>query len=146
MILVLAAVRFPVVVRQRREGRRLGTHKALFGNRTVILYFLGIFAYVGTEQGVANWISQFLTTYHGYDPQTVGAAKVALFWGLMTVAASLGWCCSSSSTAARSSWASRAGLVFLSLALSGRGAGPDHVPARRIRRVGHVGRSSSRWP
>jgi len=86
MIVVLAAVRFPLVV--RKEEERAGAwaaHKTLFKNRTVILYFLGIFAYVGTEQGVANWISQFLSTYHGYDPQTVGAAKVALFWGMMTI-------------------------------------------------------------
>jgi FHS family L-fucose permease-like MFS transporter len=86
MIVVLAVVRFPVVV--RKEDERAGaweTHRTLFKNRTVILYFLGIFAYVGTEQGVANWISQFLSTYHGYDPQTVGAAKVALFWGMMTI-------------------------------------------------------------
>ena len=86
MIVVLAAIRFPVVV--RREDERAGawaTHRTLFENRTVVLYFLGIFAYVGTEQGVANWISQFLMTYHGYDPQTVGAAKVALFWGMMTI-------------------------------------------------------------
>ena len=86
MVVVLAVVRFPVVV--RKEDERAGawaTHKALFRNRTVILYFLGIFAYVGTEQGVANWMSQFLATYHGYDPQTFGAAKVALFWGMMTI-------------------------------------------------------------
>jgi fucose permease len=86
MIVVLAAIRFPVVV--RKEDERAGawaTHRTLFKNRTVVLYFLGIFAYVGTEQGVANWISQFLMTYHGYDPQTVGAAKVALFWGMMTI-------------------------------------------------------------
>jgi len=91
MIAVLAAVRFPVVV--RKEDERAGawdTHKALFKSRTVILYFLGIFAYVGTEQGVANWISQFLLTYHKYDPQTVGAGKVSLFWGLMTVGGILG--------------------------------------------------------
>jgi len=91
MIAVLAAVRFPVVI--RKEDERAGawaTHKALFKSRTVILYFLGIFAYVGTEQGVANWISQFLLTYHKYDPQTVGAGKVSLFWGLMTVGGVLG--------------------------------------------------------
>ncbi len=91
MIAVLAAVRFPVVV--RKEDERAGawaTHKALFRNRTVLLYFLGIFAYVGTEQGVANWLSQFLLTYHKYDPQTVGAGKVSLFWGLMTVGGVLG--------------------------------------------------------
>ena len=86
MIAVLAAVRFPVVV--RKEDERAGAweaHRTLLRNRMVLLYFLGIFAYVGTEQGVANWISQFLSTYHGDDPQTVGAAKVALFWGMMTI-------------------------------------------------------------
>ena len=91
MIAVLAAVRFPLVV--KKEEERAGawaTHKALFKNKVVLLYFLGIFAYVGTEQGVANWISQFLVTYHKIDPQTVGAGKVALFWGLMTVGGVLG--------------------------------------------------------
>jgi hypothetical protein len=56
----------------------------------VILYFLGIFAYVGTEQGVANWISEFLQTYHGVNPQTDGASTVSLFWGLMTAGTVLG--------------------------------------------------------
>ena len=46
--------------------------------------------YVGTEQGVANWISQFLSTYHGYDPQTTGAQDVAYFWGLMTAGGVVG--------------------------------------------------------
>jgi FHS family L-fucose permease-like MFS transporter len=91
MIGVLAAVRFPLVV--KKEEERAGawaTHKELFRNRTVILFFFGIFAYVGTEQGVANWISQFLLTYHQYNPQTVGASRVSLFWGLMTVGGVLG--------------------------------------------------------
>jgi len=91
MIAVLAAVRFPLVVRTDEE--RAGAwemHKALFQNRTVVLFFIGIFAYVGTEQGVAYWISKFLQTYHGYDPQTVGASRVSLFWGLMTVGGLLG--------------------------------------------------------
>jgi fucose permease len=86
MIVVLAAVRIPAVA--RTEDERAGTwaaYKVLFKNRTVLLFFFGIFAYVGTEQGVVNWISQFLAAYHGSDPQTVGAAKVALFWGMMTV-------------------------------------------------------------
>jgi fucose permease len=91
MVAVIAAVRFPVVV--RKEDERAGawaTHKALFKDRTVILFFLGIFAYVGTEQGVSFWISKFLKTYHGYDPQTVGAHRVALFWLLMTLGGLLG--------------------------------------------------------
>jgi FHS family L-fucose permease-like MFS transporter len=86
MIVVLALVRFPAVV--RTDDERAGAwaaHKALFKDKTVVLFFFGIFAYVGTEQGVVNWMSQFLAAYHGSDPQTVGAAKVAQFWGLMTI-------------------------------------------------------------
>lgn len=86
MIAVLAFVRFPAVA--RTEDERAGawaTHKALFKDPKVLLFFLGIFAYVGTEQGVVNWMSQFFAATHGSDPQTVGAAKVAQFWGLMTI-------------------------------------------------------------
>jgi FHS family L-fucose permease-like MFS transporter len=91
MIVVLAVVRFPVVVRKDEErAGAWATHKALFRRRTVILYFFGILAYVGTEQGVANWISQFLLTYHGLDPQTAGAGAVAAFWLLMTLGGILG--------------------------------------------------------
>ena len=91
MLAVLAAVRFPVVV--RKEDERAGawaTHKALFKDRTVILFFLGIFAYVGTEQGVSLSISKFLSLYHGQDPQTVGAGAVSLFWLLMALGGVLG--------------------------------------------------------
>jgi len=42
-------------------------------------------AYVGTEQGIANWMSKFLNTYHGIDPQGQGAAAISWFWGLMTL-------------------------------------------------------------
>ncbi|MGH9362332.1 MAG: MFS transporter, partial [Thermoanaerobaculia bacterium] len=60
MILVLALVRLPRF--ELKEGERAGawaTHRALLQNRVVWLYFVGIFCYVGTEQGVANWISKF---------------------------------------------------------------------------------------
>jgi FHS family L-fucose permease-like MFS transporter len=46
--------------------------------------------YVGTEQGIANWMSQFLSVYHGYDPQITGAQSVAYFWGLMTAGGVIG--------------------------------------------------------
>ena len=91
MIIALAATRFPVIV--KKEEERAGAwsaHRELFGRRVVLLYFLGIFAYVGTEQGAANWLSQFLATYHGYDPQTAGAAAVSAFWGMMTVGCLVG--------------------------------------------------------
>ncbi len=91
MVLVILLVRFPKV--ERTEEERAGawaTHKMLFGKKIVVLYFLGIFAYVGTEQGVANWISQFLKTYHGFDPQLTGAKTVSWFWGMMTAGCLLG--------------------------------------------------------
>ena len=91
MIITIALSKFPTVV--KKEDEKAGTwdtHKKLFKNKTVILFFLGIFAYVSTEQGVSNWISQFLKTYHGYDPQTVGASVVSSFWGLMTIGCILG--------------------------------------------------------
>ncbi len=91
MVAVILLIRFPAV--ERTEEEKAGawdTHKKLFANRTVILFFFGIFAYVATEQGTANWISQFLSTYHGYDPQLVGAKAVSWFWGMMTIGCLLG--------------------------------------------------------
>jgi fucose permease len=49
------------------------------------MYFIGMFAYVGCEQGTADWISKFLSQEHGFDPHTTAAAAVSWFWGLMTV-------------------------------------------------------------
>jgi fucose permease len=91
MVLVLAWVRLPKV--ELKEDERPGawaTHRELLRNPVVRLYFVGIFCYVGTEQGVANWISKFLDTYHGFDPQVEGARAVAMFWGLMTAGCLVG--------------------------------------------------------
>jgi len=91
MMVVILFSRFPKV--ERKEDEIVGawaTHVELFRQRTVILFFLGIFCYVGTEQGIANWISEFLRTYHGLRPEVEGAKAVGLFWGLMTVGCVLG--------------------------------------------------------
>jgi MFS transporter, FHS family, L-fucose permease len=91
MVVIIFLSRFPHVV--RKEDEIVGawdTHADLFGQRTVILFFIGIFAYVGVEQGIANWISEFLRSYHNVKPETDGAATVGLFWGMMTVGCVLG--------------------------------------------------------
>jgi fucose permease len=91
MIGAIFVMKFPKV--QLTDQERVGawrTHKALLKNKTVILFFFGIFAYVGSEQGVANWISKFLMDYHGVDPQTTGASIVSYFWGAMTLGCILG--------------------------------------------------------
>ena len=91
MILVLLFSRFPrVELNTDEKPGALQTHILLFNKRIVILFFISMFCYVGTEQGVANWISQFLLTYHQYDPQKTGAETVAYFWGLMTAGGVLG--------------------------------------------------------
>jgi fucose permease len=91
MLVVIMATKFPEV--ERKEDEQIGAwaiHKELLKNKTVILFFFGIFAYVGTEQGIANWISEFLRTYHGLRPEVEGAAAVGWFWGLLTVGCLLG--------------------------------------------------------
>ncbi len=91
MILIILPVKFPRI--ELAEDEKAGTKASyveLFKNKIVILYFLGIFAYVGTEQGISYWMSKFLYIYHGYDYQTTGAHAVANFWGLMTIGGLLG--------------------------------------------------------
>ena len=86
MIALIFLIKFPKV--ELNEDEKVGTkdsYLALFKNKTVILFFFGIFAYVGVEQGISYWMSKFLQTYHGYDYETVGATTVANFWGLMTI-------------------------------------------------------------
>lgn len=91
MVIVISFSKFPTV--ELKEDEKVGamqTHLDLLKKPVVLMYFLAIFAYVGMEQGVANWISEFLQTYHGADPQTTGAKTVSLFWGLMTAGTLLG--------------------------------------------------------
>lgn len=91
MLVVISVFQFPKVKLKAEE--KVGaykTHISLIKDPRVILFFLGIFFYVGSEQGVANWMSKFLADYHGYDPQTTGAQAVSWFWGLMTAGTFLG--------------------------------------------------------
>jgi fucose permease len=91
MVIVLGVIRLPRY--ELAEGERIGpwtAHRDLLRRPVVYLYFLAIFCYVGSEQGIANWMSKFLSSYHGFDPQIEGARAVAMFWGMMTVGCLLG--------------------------------------------------------
>jgi len=91
MVVIVALVKFPKVELKADEKMETGSVlKDLFRNKIVILYFIGIFCYVGTEQGIANWTSKFLQLYHGVDPATRGAEVISYFWGLITVGCFLG--------------------------------------------------------
>lgn len=93
-IVLIVVTRFmPLPTVDLAENERGGTvaiYLQLLRDRHVKLFFLGIVAYVGTEQSLANWMSQFLSTYHGIPPESVGAEAVGRFWGLMSLGCVLG--------------------------------------------------------
>ena len=91
MFVIMLISRFPKVeLASDEKAGPWATHVMLFKRPVVILYFIALFCYVGTEQGVSYWMSQFLFLYHKFDPQTTGATAVAYFWGLMTAGGILG--------------------------------------------------------
>jgi fucose permease len=91
VIVIVWTIKFPRVELLEDEKIQIGSaFKELLTNKYVILFFIGMFCYVGTEQGVANWASKFLQVYHNVDPSTQGARVISYFWGLMTVGCFLG--------------------------------------------------------
>jgi len=93
ILLAATATRLPLAPLQLNDDERPGTaqtYRRLIARRDVQLFFLGIVAYVGTEQSLANWMSQFLATYHGFDPAREGAQSVGGFWGLMSLGCVVG--------------------------------------------------------
>ena len=91
MLLVVIFIKYPSV--EKNEDERAGdksSYLSLLKNKWTLLYFCGIFCYVGTEQGIGNWISEFLLQYHNIDAQTIGADTVSYFWAMLTVGCLLG--------------------------------------------------------
>jgi len=91
VFLIIFLFKFPKV--DLKEDEKVGALKSyleLLKDRHVILFFIGIMAYVGTEQGLANWMGKFLDTYHGINPEGAGANTISWFWGLMSVGCLLG--------------------------------------------------------
>lgn len=90
-IIIVVVSKFPKV--ELKDDEKSGAAKTYFEllkNKYVILFFLAIFAYVGTEQGIGNWISQFMKDYHGCDPEIEGAQAVSRFWSFLTIGCGLG--------------------------------------------------------
>ncbi|MDA0194191.1 MAG: MFS transporter [Bacteroidetes bacterium] len=91
IIIIVAVIKFEKVdLAEDEKSGAIQTHVQLLKNRYVVLFFIGIFAYVGTEQGVGNWISEFLKQYHNYNPEIQGAQTVSNFWLLLTIGCFLG--------------------------------------------------------
>ena len=91
MIVVLYFTTFPRVERTSEESAgSWSMYGDLVRRPMVWMFFLSVFAYVGSEQGAADWISKFLSVYHSYDPHTTGATAVSWFWGLLTIGCFIG--------------------------------------------------------
>jgi len=91
MIVVLYFTIFPRVERSSEEAAgSWSMYGDLLRRPMVWAFFFCVFAYVGSEQGTADWISKFLSTYHGYDPHTTGATAISWFWGLLTAGCFIG--------------------------------------------------------
>jgi len=93
VLLLLITTRLAIGQVRLADDERPGTlamYRSLIRERPVQLFFLGIIAYVGTEQSLADWMSQFLATYHRFSPTVEGARAVSLFWGFMSVGCLLG--------------------------------------------------------
>jgi len=91
MLIAVGVSRFPKI--ELKEDEKSGSkdsYLALFKQKYVWLFFLGIFCYVSTEQGTSIFMSTFLEQYHGVNPQTDGAQAVSYFWGLMTAGCLVG--------------------------------------------------------
>ena len=91
LLITVLVIKYPKF--EKTEDEKSGDSKSyisLLKNKWTLLYFFGIFCYVGTEQGIGNWISQFLNQYHNLDAQTTGASTVAYFWAMLTIGCLLG--------------------------------------------------------
>jgi len=68
VVLLLITSRLTIRQLTLADDERPGTaamYRSLLRERPVRLFFLGIIAYVGTEQSLADWMSQFLATFEG---------------------------------------------------------------------------------
>ncbi|MDT9000120.1 MFS transporter [Paucibacter sp. APW11] len=91
LILLNQALPIPrVELKDDERAGGLAAYRDLLKRRDVWLFFIGIVAYVGTEQTLANWMSQFLSSYHGYAATGEAADAVGRFWGLMSLGCLLG--------------------------------------------------------
>lgn len=91
MFVIIAFSKFPKVeLTDEEKAGPWATHVNLFKKPVVKLFFIGLFCYVGSEQGVSYWMSQFLYQYHHYNPKITGADAVSYFWLLMMFGGILG--------------------------------------------------------
>lgn len=85
---IVAISRIEIRAGRLKEEEKAGgwnAYRNLLKKPMVLLYCLGIVCYVGAEQGLANFMSEYLSLYHDVDPEREGASIVSKFWGLMSL-------------------------------------------------------------
>lgn len=88
---VIWLIPFPRVEKTEHEqAGAISAYKELVLNHRTYLFFLGIFAYVGFEQGVGNWMAEYLKTHYGFEAENIGASAVSYFWAMITVGSLVG--------------------------------------------------------
>ncbi len=91
ILLILSRMDFPRLEEKEGElSNPVALYKKLIKEPNVLLFFLGIACYVGVEQSIAKWMSEYLSSIHGVSPAKEGAKAVALFWGGMSLGCLLG--------------------------------------------------------
>ena len=85
-IIIIYFLRFPLIeLKSDEKYSDLESFNYFLNKRITYLYFFGIFAYVGVEQGINNWSSEFLNQYHNLDPNVVGIQVISSYWGNLTI-------------------------------------------------------------
>ena len=85
-IIIIYFLRFPLIeLKSDEKYSDMGSFNYFLNKRITYLYFFGIFAYVGVEQGINNWSSEFLNQYHNLDPNVVGVQVISSYWGNLTI-------------------------------------------------------------
>lgn len=80
-LLVILMVKFPPV--KLDESQKIGnldSFRYLLKKKKIYFYFFALFSYAACEQGVSNWISQFLNNYHSVNSQTIGSLVLSWYW------------------------------------------------------------------
>jgi fucose permease len=88
---LIILVRFPPVHLDKSERiGNLHSFKNLLGDKQLYFYFFALFSYAACEQGISNWITQFLDTYHSVDSQTTGSLVLSGYWMLLSLGCLIG--------------------------------------------------------
>jgi fucose permease len=83
---IIVLVRFPPAHLSASEKiGNLHTFKELLHTKYLYFFFFTLFSYAACEQGISNWIPQFLSTFHAVNPQTTGSLVLSLYWLLLSL-------------------------------------------------------------